>query len=64
MAWTRHLSPTARRRRARGVAIMPEAAGRLHVTQMAGALNYRHADKAEHNVRLDLEVCMSEMAAG
>jgi inosine-uridine nucleoside N-ribohydrolase len=32
----------------------PELSPRLRVTQMAGALNYRDPDRAEHNVRLDV----------
>jgi inosine-uridine nucleoside N-ribohydrolase len=32
----------------------PELSGRLHVTQMGGALRYRDPERAEHNVRLDV----------
>ncbi|GAA1882014.1 nucleoside hydrolase [Streptantibioticus ferralitis] len=32
----------------------PELASRLRVTQMGGALNYRHPDRAEHNIRLNV----------
>lgn len=32
----------------------PEIASRLLVTQMGAAINYRHPDRAEHNVRMDI----------
>lgn len=31
----------------------PELVDRLHITQMGGALNYRHPNRAEHNIHLD-----------
>lgn len=33
---------------------IPEAAGRLIVTQMGGALEYRDPSRAEHNIRMDV----------
>ncbi|WP_308259013.1 nucleoside hydrolase [Pseudonocardia sp. H11422] len=41
----------------------PELAGRLRVTQMGGALNYRHPDRAEHNIRLDVPAAHQVLAA-
>jgi pyrimidine-specific ribonucleoside hydrolase len=38
---------------ARYLSARPEYAGRLHITQMGGALAYRDPARAEHNVRLD-----------
>jgi inosine-uridine nucleoside N-ribohydrolase len=39
---------------ARVLAEAPEAASRLRVTQMGGALRYRDPSSAEHNIRLDV----------
>jgi inosine-uridine nucleoside N-ribohydrolase len=39
---------------ARILAEAPEAASRLRVTQMGGALRYRDPSRAEHNIRLDV----------
>jgi len=39
---------------ARVLSELPEMTKRLRVTQMGGALQYRHPDRAEHNIRLDL----------
>lgn len=41
----------------------PDVAARLHVTQMGAAVNYRHADRAEHNVRFDLDAAREVLAA-
>ncbi|MFE2408162.1 nucleoside hydrolase [Kitasatospora sp. NPDC059408] len=41
----------------------PEAATRLRVTQMGGALRYRNPEIAEHNVRLDVPAAHSVLAA-
>jgi|GEM_PF-1086891 len=41
----------------------PELAARLRVTQMGGALNYRHPDRAEHNIRLDVPAAHQVIAA-
>ncbi|MDN5920539.1 MAG: nucleoside hydrolase [Pseudonocardia sp.] len=41
----------------------PELAARLQVTQMGGALNYRHPDRAEHNIRLDVDAARQVLAA-
>lgn len=45
------------------VAELPEAAARLRVTQMGGALRYRNPDSAEHNIRLDFEAAHQVLAA-
>ena len=45
------------------VAEDPATAARLRVTQMGGALRYRHQDRAEHNVRLDVPAMRSVLAA-
>ncbi|MBW0101509.1 nucleoside hydrolase [Pseudonocardia sp. KRD291] len=42
---------------------VPELAARLQVTQMGGALNYRHPDRAEHNIRLDVDAAHHVLAA-
>jgi inosine-uridine nucleoside N-ribohydrolase len=39
---------------ARVLAEAPDAASRLRVTQMGGALRYRDPSRAEHNIRLDV----------
>ncbi|MEV0033840.1 nucleoside hydrolase [Nocardia sp. NPDC050793] len=39
-------------------------ARRLRITQMGGGLTYRHADRAEHNVRLDVEAARTVLHAG
>ncbi|MFF4330738.1 nucleoside hydrolase [Streptomyces sp. NPDC001591] len=41
----------------------PEAAARLRVTQMGGALRYRNPDSAEHNIRLDVPAARQVLAA-
>lgn len=41
----------------------PDLAARLRVTQMGGALNYRHPDRAEHNIRLDVPAAHRVLAA-
>ncbi|WP_433670685.1 nucleoside hydrolase [Nocardia sp. CA-136227] len=46
------------------VAEIPDATGRLIVTQMGGGLNYRHADRAEHNIRLDVAAARKVLHAG
>ncbi|MFF0609163.1 nucleoside hydrolase [Nocardia tengchongensis] len=46
------------------VAEIPDTAGRLLVTQMGGGLNYRHADRAEHNIRLDVAAARKVLHAG
>ena len=48
---------------ARIVAEDPTTAARLRVTQMGGALRYRHKDRAEHNVRLDVPAMHAVFAA-
>lgn len=45
------------------VAELGEAAARLHVTQMGGALRYRNPDSAEHNIRLDVPAAREVLAA-
>ncbi|MFE2995144.1 nucleoside hydrolase [Nocardia sp. NPDC059246] len=46
------------------VAEIPDATARLIVTQMGGGLNYRHADRAEHNIRLDVAAARKVLHAG
>ncbi|MFD0773495.1 nucleoside hydrolase [Streptomonospora algeriensis] len=41
----------------------PEIAPRLRVTQMGGALRYRHPERAEHNFRLDAAAVHTVFAA-
>jgi purine nucleosidase len=41
----------------------PDLAARLRVTQMGGALAYRHPDRAEHNIRLDVDAAHRVLAA-
>lgn len=41
----------------------PELAGRLRVTQMGGALNYRRPERAEHNIRMDISAAHTVAAA-
>lgn len=48
---------------ARLITERPEVAARLHVAQMGAAVNYRHPDRAEHNVRLDLAAARSVLDA-
>ncbi|WP_230464709.1 nucleoside hydrolase [Nocardia seriolae] len=43
---------------------IPDAAARLIVTQMGGGLNYRHTDRAEHNIRLDVAAARKVLHAG
>ncbi|WP_239029110.1 nucleoside hydrolase [Pseudonocardia acidicola] len=45
------------------IEVAPELVGRLRVTQMGGALNYRHPDRAEHNIRLDVAAAHRVLAA-
>ena len=40
----------------------PGLVDRLHVTQMGGAINYRHPDRAEHNFRLDPTAALTAVA--
>jgi pyrimidine-specific ribonucleoside hydrolase len=40
----------------------PSLATKLDVTQMGGALAYRHPDRAEHNVRLDVPAARAVLA--
>lgn len=42
---------------------LPEIAGRLQVTQMGGAIHYRRPDRAEHNIRLDVDAARRVLAA-
>ncbi|EGX59764.1 hypothetical protein SZN_11313 [Streptomyces zinciresistens K42] len=52
---------------ARVVTEAPEAATRLRVTQMGGALRYRNPESAEHNIRLDVTAAgrvLDAVAAG
>ena len=37
---------------------------RLAVTLMGGGLSYRHADRAEHNIRLDVDAARTVLSAG
>ncbi|MFC3997083.1 nucleoside hydrolase [Nocardiopsis sediminis] len=48
---------------ARVVEEAPEAAARLRVTQMGGALRYRDPERAEHNFRLDVPAVHAVFAA-
>jgi purine nucleosidase len=48
---------------ARVVDEAPELAARLVVTQMGAAIDYRHPDRAEHNVRLDVPAAHTVFAA-
>lgn len=48
---------------ARLITDRPDLADRLHVTQMGYALDYRHPDRAEHNVRLDVEAARTVLTA-
>ncbi|MFE6862802.1 nucleoside hydrolase [Nocardia sp. NPDC057668] len=43
---------------------IPESLPRLVVTQMGGAMQYRHDDRAEHNIRLDVAAARTVLAAG
>ncbi|MFC9993651.1 nucleoside hydrolase [Nocardia sp. NPDC127526] len=43
---------------------IPDATKRLIVTQMGGELNYRHADRAEHNIRLDIPAARTVLGTG
>ncbi|MFC5724875.1 nucleoside hydrolase [Streptomyces gamaensis] len=45
------------------IAQAPELASRLRVTQMGGALRYRHPDRAEHNIRLDVPAARAVLQA-
>ncbi|MFF4648073.1 nucleoside hydrolase [Streptomyces sp. NPDC001389] len=45
------------------LAAVPDAAARLRVTQMGGALRYRNPETAEHNVRLDVPAAHQVLAA-
>ncbi|MCU1643433.1 MAG: hypothetical protein JWN03_3708 [Nocardia sp.] len=49
---------------ARVVTEIPDATARLIVTQMGGGLNYRHNDRAEHNIRLDVAAAREVLRAG
>ena len=40
----------------------PDLANQLHITQMGGALNYRHPDRAEHNISLDPDAAHAVLA--
>jgi pyrimidine-specific ribonucleoside hydrolase len=40
----------------------PDLAAQLQVAQMGGALNYRHPDRAEHNIRLDVDAARVVLA--
>lgn len=40
----------------------PDLANRLAVTAMGGAINYRHPDRAEHNIRLDVDAARTVLA--
>ncbi|MBN9739437.1 MULTISPECIES: nucleoside hydrolase [unclassified Pseudonocardia] len=42
---------------------LPEIASRLQVTQMGGAIDYRRPDRAEHNIRLDVDAARRVLAA-
>ena len=42
----------------------PEVAARLRVTQMGAAIHCRHPERAEHNVRLDLDTVMALVECG
>ena len=46
------------------LAAHPDLAPNLEVTLMGGALRYRHPDRAEHNIRLDVDAARSVLAAG
>jgi inosine-uridine nucleoside N-ribohydrolase len=48
---------------ARIVTEAPDVAARLQVTQMGGALRYRHPDRAEHNVHQDVDAAHAVFAA-
>ncbi|WP_419707976.1 nucleoside hydrolase [Promicromonospora sp. NFX87] len=48
---------------ARIVTEVPVVAARLQVTQMGGALRYRHPDRAEHNVHQDVAATATVFAA-
>lgn len=45
------------------VAAAPHLASRLAVTQMGGAVHYRHPDRAEHNIRLDVAAAQTVLRA-
>ncbi len=40
----------------------PDLAQRLTVTLMGGGLNYRHPDRAEHNIRLDVDAARTVLS--
>ncbi|ALL79942.1 nucleoside hydrolase (plasmid) [Pseudonocardia sp. EC080610-09] len=42
---------------------LPEIAARLQVTQMGGAIDYRRPERAEHNIRLDVDAARRVLAA-
>lgn len=42
---------------------LPEIAARLQVTQMGGAIHYRRPDRAEHNIRLDVDAARRVLTA-
>ncbi|OLM08520.1 nucleoside hydrolase [Pseudonocardia sp. Ae505_Ps2] len=42
---------------------LPEIAARLQVTQMGGAIDYRRPDRAEHNIRLDVDAARRVLTA-
>ncbi|MEU4377628.1 nucleoside hydrolase [Pseudonocardia alni] len=42
---------------------LPEIAARLQVTQMGGAIHYRRPERAEHNIRLDVDAARRVLAA-
>jgi pyrimidine-specific ribonucleoside hydrolase len=44
--------------------ITPGMAQRLRITQMGGAINYRNPDRAEHNVRIDVEAARTVLTLG
>src|SRR5690606_24654455 len=39
----------------------PDLTHRVQVTVMGGALNYRHPDRAEHNIRLDVDAARTAL---
>ena len=48
---------------ARVITERPDVAARLRVTQMGAAVDYRDPDRAEHNVRFDLDAAREVLAA-
>ena len=47
---------------ARVLTVRPDLASRIVLTQMGGAINYRHPDRAEHNIRLDPHAARDALA--